>query len=357
MKRIVVCSDGTWNVPDQTDRGEPHPSNVVHTTRAIAPVSPSGTAQIVFYDMGVGTAWGLDRLVGGAFGTGFSRNVEDGYRFLVDNHAPSDEIYLFGFSRGAYTVRSIVGLIRKCGLLHKASVARFPEAYELYRDRGVGPDAPRALRFRRDHAREVTVRFLGVWDTVGALGVPGMLGFLSRRHQFHDVTLSHIVERACHAVAIDERRKWFMPSLWNAQNVRGQIVEQVWFAGVHTNVGGGYADSGLSDIAFLWMKGKAEEAGLAFDAGYVRANIRPDPLGAIRESRKGMYRLVPGVVRPIGEQPAGHEAIHASVYERARRDHGYRPPNLMTFLSRTGGTLTEEGRVAVARGHDGGREA
>ncbi|MGH9869907.1 MAG: DUF2235 domain-containing protein [Candidatus Polarisedimenticolia bacterium] len=357
MKRIVICSDGTWNVPDQTDRGERRPSNVVHINRAIAQASSDGTSQIVFYDPGVGTAWGLDRLVGGAFGTGLSRNVEDGYRFLVDNHAPSDEIYLFGFSRGAYTVRSIVGLIRKCGLLHKTSVARFPEAYALYRDGKVAPDAPKALRFRRDHAREVTVRFLGVWDTVGSLGVPGMLGFLSRHHQFHDVTLTRIVERACHAVAIDEHRKWFMPSLWNAQNVPGQIVEQVWFAGAHTNVGGGYEDTGLSDIAFLWMKGKAEEAGLAFDADYVRANIHPDPLGAIRDSRKGLYRLIPVQLRPIGEQPAGHEAIHASVYERGRKDSDYRPPNLMTFLARTGGTLEEEGRVAVARGHDGGREA
>jgi uncharacterized protein (DUF2235 family) len=340
VKRLVLCSDGTWNSPDQTDRGERCPSNVVLTARSVAPQDRAGVAQVVFYDRGVGTAWGMDKLVGGAFGTGLSRNVEDGYRFLVDNHAAGDHVFMFGFSRGAYTVRSIAGLIRKCGLLEKRHVGRFPDAYALYRDRATGPDDPKAMRFRNDFSRAMRLRFLGVWDTVGALGVPGMMGFLSRYHQFHDVTLSRSVERAYHAVAIDERRKWFKPALWKTQDVPGQIVEQVWFAGVHTNVGGGYADTGLSDVAFQWMKQKAQEAGLEFDEEAIRAVGRPDPLGEMRNSKKGMYRLLPDLVRPIGMQENGCESVHPSVFDRMRRKlPRYRPENLIEWMKRTGTTM------------------
>jgi uncharacterized protein (DUF2235 family) len=244
-------------------------------------------------------------------------------------------------------VRSIVGLIRKCGLLRKQHVDRFPEAYDLYRDPGVKPDAPRALRFRRDHSVEVRVRFLGVWDTVGSLGIPGMLSFLSRRHQFHDVSLSRIVDHACHAVAIDERRRWFKPTLWSAGNEPGQTMEQVWFAGVHTNVGGGYADAGLSDVAFTWMAERAARARLALDPGYAREHIHPDPLGAIRDSKTGLYAALPDYLRPIGEQPGGHEAVHPSVYGRCRKEKRYRPKNLVEVLARTGQSLEEVERVAV----------
>jgi len=354
MKRLVVCSDGTWNEPDQTDRGERCPSNVVITDRAVAPQDSKGVPQVSFYDRGVGTAWGLDKLVGGAFGTGLSRNVEDGYRFLVDNHGPDDDsLFLFGFSRGAYTVRSLVGLIRKCGLLKKRHVEKFPEAYALYRNGKVGPDAPEAMRFRNDFSRPVRIRFLGVWDTVGALGVPGMMGFLSRYHQFHDVTLSRSVERAYQAVAIDERRRWFQPAIWEAQDHPGQIVEQVWFAGVHTNIGGGYADRGLSNITFLWMKQKAEEAGLAFDEDYIRSVIHPDSLGELRDSRKGIYRATPDYVRAIGVHKRGHEWVHPSVFDRIRRKMPrYAPENVGDWMVRAGLTIDDQPpepvRVATA---------
>lgn len=344
-KRIVICSDGTWNTPDQVDDGEIRPSNAVKMARAIVTEAPDGTAQVVFYDRGVGTHRGLDRLTGGAFGQGLSRNVEDAYRFLVHNYADGDEIYFFGFSRGAFTVRSTAGLIRKCGLLQKVHADKFPEAYKLYKKRDAGPDTDEARAFKREFSRVsgtaeiIRIKFIGVWDTVGALGIPGRgLRFLTKHlHEFHDVTLSRYVENAYHALAIDERRKPFKPTLWETKNVPDQNVKQVWFSGVHTNIGGGYKDSGLSDIAFLWMKEKAEACGLAFDQAYIDAVMKPNPLGELRNSKTGLYRLTGDFLRPIGQGKHSNESVHPSVKERYdQASPPYRPENLVTYFETHG---------------------
>ncbi|HSJ16342.1 MAG TPA: DUF2235 domain-containing protein, partial [Longimicrobiales bacterium] len=301
-RNIVICCDGTWNTADQHARGVPCPTNVIKTARAVAPMRADGTPQIVFYSQGVGTHWGLDRITGGAFGVGLSRNVQEAYRFIVHNLEVGDNLYVFGFSRGAYTARSLCGLIRKAGVLSKQNSDLVPQAYALYRRRDVHPDDPPAVRFREENSRETTIHFLGVWDTVGALGIParGLRALTARRHQFHDVELSRIVRNAFHALAIDEHRRAFKPALWSAKSSPGQRVEQVWFAGAHSNVGGGYPESGLADEAFVWLKERAEECGLAFDPAYIARRVHPEVMDTLRDARVGLYRLGRAWYRPLG---------------------------------------------------------
>ena len=339
MKHIVVCCDGTWNTPDHLDRGRVSPSNVVKTALAVAAVRSDGTPQIVHYDRGVGTGM-LDHLRGGAFGFGLSANILEAYRFLARRFEPGDALFLFGFSRGAYTARSLAGLIRNCGVPKTPSPDLIKTAYALYRrrDDASHPRGIEARLFRRMHAHETRIRCIGVWDTVGALGIPGG-GFrwLNRRWAFHDVDLSSTVDNAFQALAADEERKVFVPSLWRRQpGSNGQRLEQVWFAGAHSNIGGGYADPGLSDVAFLWMKQRAEECGLDFDAAVVRDATRPDPLGELRDSSVGVYRFLPRRRRPIGETPGANESVHGSVPARLAGVPGYRPENVLAFLRRTG---------------------
>lgn len=339
-KRMVVCCDGTWNIPDRIDRGEVCPSNVAKIALGLAPEDEAGTSQLLFYDKGVGTGVG-DRLRGGAVGWGLSRHIQECYRFLLERYDPGDEIFLFGFSRGAYTARSLGGFIRKAGMLKREHAARQDAAYALYRRRDdeSHPTALEATLFRRSFSHEPRIRFIGVWDTVGALGIPiASLGFLNRRWQFHDVKLSSYVDHAYHAVAIDERRKWFLPTLWEQQpHAEGQVMEQVWFAGVHSNVGGGYRDTGLSDITLLWMKEKAAACGLAFDEAYFREECQPDPLGELRESKTGIYAGLADAIRPIGGAKRANETVHESAITRLQqvRRPAWRPANLVRFLNRS----------------------
>jgi uncharacterized protein (DUF2235 family) len=334
-KNIVICCDGTWNTADQHADGRPCPTNVIKVARAVAPLRRDGTPQIVFYGQGVGTNWGVDRLTGGAFGVGLSRNVQEAYRFIVHNLEVGDRLYVFGFSRGAYTARSLCGLIRKAGVLNKQNSDLVPDAYSLYRRRDVHPDDPPAQRFRATNSRETMIEFLGVWDTVGALGIPtrGLRALTAWRHQFHDVQLSKVVRNAFHALAIDEHRRAFRPALWSEKPVPGQRVEQVWFAGAHSNVGGGYPDAGLADEAFVWMKERAEECGLAFDEAYVALRVRPDVMDALTDSRVRMYRLSRKYERPLGVTAPENEAVHPSALQRYRNQAAaYQPRNLGMYM-------------------------
>jgi len=324
-KRIIVCCDGTWNNPEQKDV-----TNVVKAARALRPLGDDGTAQVVFYDWGVGTEGGLDRLTGGAFGKGIDKNIQDAYRFLVHNYREGDEICFFGFSRGAYTARSTVGLIRNVGVLKKEFAGLIPRAYRMYRSKA-GPDAAAARRFRRDYSREVRIRFIGVWDTVGALGIPLKLAreLLSHgKYDFHDTQLSRIVDYAAHAVAVDEQRVDFKPAFWRRKPTAGLVLEQVWFAGVHCDVGGGYRETGLADIALMWLVEQAERAGLVFDRDYLGAVARPDVRGRLHRSRRGVYWAKKRYLRPIGKLGAALEKIHPSVRQRMAAVAGYRPKNV-----------------------------
>lgn len=348
MKRIVVCSDGTWNSPES-----PHPTNVMLLARAVAPTASGGEKQTVFYDWGVGS----DRLkmTGGLSGAGIDKNVMDCYRFIVHNYAPGDEIFLFGYSRGAYTVRSLAGFIRNCGVLKREHEGLTPEAYALYRKRTKksSPDETEATRFRKKHAvaDRTEIAFLGVWDTVGSLGIPvpfwGTLG--AKEYLFHDTEPSSIIRCARHAVAIDEAREDFEPTLWDDK--RGVDLRQVWFAGVHSDVGGGTDLRELADYACDWILSEAESKGLETE-GHLRAHLRPDPRMKIRDSRRGIFRaraakhreMLPGDVVDLLKR--GRELprvldqplIHKSVKLRCTKlGSDYRSPALQRVLDAVGG--------------------
>ena len=247
------------------------------------PTLSGGTEQLVEYVAGVGVGYQVDRLLGGWLGAGVFANVRAGYRFLALNYEPGDEIYLFGFSRGAYTARSIAGMIGNTGLLTRRSLVlgHLGEALERYKHR---PAIPAGSKFQTSEAfreacchPDTPIAFLGVFDTVGALGVPTVL---HTDHQFHDVKLGRGVRVARQALAIDERRRTFAPCLWSVSDDSPEMVDvpgpdgkqakvsrvkQVWFQGVHTDVGGGYPESGLSDTTLRWMTEQAGTCGLVFD--------------------------------------------------------------------------------------------
>jgi len=356
VKRLIVCCDGTWNRPDQTKQGVAAPTNVAKISLALADADDAGNPQVLHYEAGVGTRRG-ERFLGGGFGVGLSRNVQDCYRFLVDCYEPGDKLYFFGFSRGAYTARSTVGLVRNAGILRPEHRHRIKQAYALYRDpkRDSEPSGIAAQLFRRSYSHsEIYVDFVGVWDTVGALGIPidGFRPpFLSRMWTFHDTTLSRYVLNAFQAIAIDERRQPFKPTLWVQQDdVDNQTLEQVWFSGAHCDVGGGYRDPGLSEIPLLWMAEKARSSGLAFKPDHLvvtRApaddtarrsgvHVVPNHAAELHDSRTGYYRLLPAYNRRLaGEDGADVDggALASSAKRRYDEDGTYRPPGLSDWIA------------------------
>ena len=269
MKRLVLSFDGTWNTPDGNgDEDGNTNTNVRRLHEAVLPRDGGGTVQEAWYDRGVGTEW-YNRLAGGVAGVGLSRNIRQGYRHLAEHYEDGDEIYVFGFSRGAYTARSLVGLIRNCGILKEPDDMLVHEAYLIYRTRDDGADSEQAKAFRREFARpgNVEIKCLGVWDTVGALGIPVQsFGFFNRHfYEFHDTKLSSTVKNAFQALAIDEHRQEYEATLWSPSERPDQRIEQAWFPGAHSNIGGGYPDDVLADVTLAWMFERARSCGLALD--------------------------------------------------------------------------------------------
>lgn len=307
MKRIVICADGTWQSPESDN-----PTHILRIAQGLEAEDAQGNAQVVYYDWGVGSEG--DRLSGGLTGNGIDKNIMDCYRFIVHNYDDGDLIYLFGFSRGAYTMRSLGGLIRNCGILRREHADQVSAAYELYRARGPAssPSQDKARLFRLQYAvADITpIEFIGVFDTVGALGIPApFLGTLgTARYLFHDTEPSSIIRHARHAVAIDEMRQDFEPALWTLKP--GIDLKQVWFAGVHTDIGGGYADHALGDHAGLWMCREAETCGLRF-ATHLYAQLQPDHRAAQHNEYKGFYRVMR---RSQPRQP--EQVLHRSVQRR-----------------------------------------
>lgn len=350
MKRLVICCDGTWNRADRVEKdGKPCVTNVVKMAVRVAKRDQTGAPQIVYYDQGVGTGNLTDKLTGGLTGEGLEENIHDAYRFVVGNYEPGDELYLFGFSRGAFTARSITGMIRKCGILSRRSADQYHEALELYRSEN-RPESQKAVDFRKKHSISpvdpISIQFIGVWDTVGALGIPG---HDSHKYAFHDTELSGSVRHAYHALAIDERRGPFKPTLWDFMPKPDQKIEQVWFAGVHSDVGGGYAEVGLSDIAMQWMLDKARGVGLAIDEEVIAARpLHPNPVQKPpHDSRSLKYKVLPAFDRPVcmpspNSKNAGPngldptQSVHPSVLERWDNDKDYRPPKLRDYFKRVG---------------------
>jgi len=304
--RLVLCFDGTWNKPDDTADPEARvETNVRRLFEAISAKAPDGAAQWSWYDRGVGTRW-YDRIRGGVFGFGLDENIKQGYEFLVNSYEAGDEIFAFGFSRGAYTARSLVGLIRNAGLVKDPS--DIEAAYSLYRNRDRSADTAKARKFRaeRSIARTPGIKFLGVWDTVGALGIPiSAFQFFNRlEYGFHDTELSGIVENAYHAVAIDEHRVDYQATLWSPIAKPGQSVEQRWFPGAHADIGGGYRSRKASDIALAWMMDSAAACGLGLDpAGRPKignANYKDALNDSYKAFLGGLYaKTHPRHLRPI----------------------------------------------------------
>ena len=329
-KRIVLCLDGTWNEEGQTDHGVEVETNVLKLYKALTN-SPNQTDR---YFAGVGTR-PFEKVSGGAFGWGLFNQIKDAYRALIRVYDPGDKIFIFGFSRGAYSARSLAGMVLRCGVLRKdvdprnlAIEPRLADVLTTTQDPNVLPDATDKVfalykhgydvanradieLFKQRNCHDTGIQFIGVWDTVGALGLPDKLVIPALRgidgklreewFGFLDTELSPRVVAACHALAIDERREPFLPTLWTDArgrppriNQAGSGVRQVWFAGAHSNVGGGYADTGLSDIALTWMARAAEQQGLAVDAA-LHQRAQPDPT-ALRRDSLGEF------LQPLGAQ-------------------------------------------------------
>lgn len=303
MKRIVIFIDGTWNRPDAE-----HQTNVVRLARCVHHRTDGGMPQMVIYSPGVGSGRGntvvarkFDRLLGGALGWGLTDIIEETYRNLIFTYQPGDEIMVFGFSRGGFAARSLVGLIRSCGILRRSDLRSVPLAMQFYMERGddTHPGSDRSHRFRAKHSPEVVtsekelawrerhapevaealllkVAYLGVWDTVSGLGIPAFLPWaarVNRQYRFHDTRLSSLVLAARHAISIDERRATFPAFPWsnldtlNRENLNYLLPShmQQWFPGNHGSVGGGGSRIGLSSIALHWVALGAQAAGLAID--------------------------------------------------------------------------------------------
>jgi len=351
MKRIITCSDGTWDKPGNTDHGKVVRSNVQKIFQVISK-SDDGINQLKHYDDGVGatgTIW--KKVIDGATGGGLDANIIDAYKFIVWNYEPGDKIYLFGFSRGAYTARSLAGLIRNCGILKNQDLCLIQKAYDFYRDRSdeTKPGSAKSAEFISENSYpNPEIEFIGVWDTVGALGIPLTIFQLwnRKKYRFHDLELSSIIKHAYQAMAIDERRKLFDVNLWKRsahakdENIQ-QFVEQRWFAGVHCDIGGGYIEEQLSDLTLEWMIEKAKFAKLAIDMTMAVTNadfpvfVSPSFNGEKHNSRIGIYLLSPAIVRKIGQLQGYNECIDVSVINRMEiLQNDYKPVNVEDGIKR-----------------------
>ncbi len=364
-KRLAVFIDGTWrNVEANTN---------VWRLRSLVAERGGGKEQRVYYHAGVGTAPG-ERFWGGAFGYGVSGQIISAYRWLIEHYDTDDEIFIFGFSRGAYLARSLAGLIATCGLLRPGAPLSVEQVFDRYSlndearpiwkleyERERGGELTRAEQRLLDYSCRVQIKMLGVWDTVGSLGIPfGNLTKVSRRKlTFHNTHLSQIYSDAYQALAVDEHRPDFAPTLWTrfiptrpdpepALVPSLGDVEQRWFVGCHSNVGGGYRDDDLSQRPLAWLKDKAEALGLAFRFPVpLNGTEHLGPIvDAYSDFLRGYYRVLKfgrRFRRVIGaaprEVPGGlsetvNETIDGSVFDRWRTDPSYRPWGVEEWAAR-----------------------
>ncbi|MEX0374591.1 DUF2235 domain-containing protein [Spiribacter pallidus] len=296
-RNIVILCDGTGQ-----DRSDPA-SNVVHLARRL----PENAAdQSVCYIPGLGN--GPEGLLGRWFGYGLVADMAAGYRFLVRHYRPGDRVFLLGYSRGAYAMRALSGLLDRVGLIREPDPRRQHQALRLYTRRA--PASERAA-FAERYARACPVHFIGAWDTVASLG------YLYGRAVIMDTTLAASVRHARHALAINERRPKFEPLLWSPDRLgTNQTLRQRWFTGAHGDVGGGYARRGLAEIALGWMLTEAQAVGLRVREDYSVAQP-PDPFAPMhRPWQRWPGRLLVwlfGGERPrrIPEDAVLHPSVHA----------------------------------------------
>ncbi len=336
MANIVICADGTWNRPEE-DLQNDFPSNVLKLARAVAP-KRGNIKQHVFYDWGIGSYH--NSITAGATGSGIHKNILDGYRYIVQNYAPGDNIYLFGFSRGAYTVRALSGLINNCGILQRSDARLIVEAWKIYKSPTPShhPSGETSKRFRATYCQPASnIHFIGVWDTVGALGIPfSIMGLFESDDEFYDTKMGSNVAIARHALAIDEKREDFIPTLWTPRP--SVDLKQVWFAGVHADVGGSYKpdQNGIqaSDTPLAWMLDEAKAAGLMTEP-HIHNELTDGANGQVHRSRKHVYRFKQPLDRPLVVQNKP-TLIHPSVKARYERASRYRPPQLKALVEKYG---------------------
>lgn len=337
MANIVICADGTWNRPEE-DLAKDQASNVLKVARAIKPKSGDLT-QHVFYDWGLGSYH--NTAIAGVTGRGIHKNILDGYRYIVQNYAPGDKIFLFGFSRGAYTVRALCGLINNCGIIKRADAKLIQQAWTIYKrpSKRYSPKGQCSGEFRQDHCHTSrAVHFVGVWDTVGSLGIPfSVLGLLDRNDEFYDTKMGANVAFARHALAIDEQREDFSPTLWLPRD--GVDLKQVWFAGVHSDVGGSYApdkntNNVASDTPLQWMLKEATQAGLQLEP-HISQRLSNGAKAPLHKSRRHIFRFKTPLHRPL-QDARFPSVIHRSVKQRYQSDANYRPPKLRELIDTAG---------------------
>lgn len=361
-KRIAVFLDGTWNtLGDNT--------NVWRLKSLCDSQDPS---QLIYYSAGVGTQLG-EKVRGGLFGYGLDHEITDAFEWLIDHYNEGDKLFIFGFSRGAYTARSLSGFISKCGLLKPGSPISVKQLYDRYRrrvdktirelvlhakDAAAVPAADLEIeeRWLLRYSLPIEVDFIGVWDTVGSLGVPFPMKLNVAKYRFLDTHLRFSNRRAYHALALDEHRASFAPTLWTRTTKIGdspaaarplEDVEQRWFVGAHANVGGGYSNDLLAQIPLNWLMSKAAALGLKFRSNVEldQTNVVPPIADSYSSFMGGTYRLCSRpYFRTIGARPIVepgdttetiNETIDGSVFDRWRSDASYRPQNLTDWAKRT----------------------
>ncbi len=385
-KRIILCEDGTWLNSDNGDlKGALEiPSNVTRIARCIQPMSNEGVPQVVYYHHGVGGGSGLLSRFQGFAGDGISEIVREGYQFLSTNWTPGDEIFIFGFSRGAYTARSIAGLIDQIGVLTSEGQ---PYLAEIYRDvqhqhdrdyHPKHPDVPfpnkpsamdpgyvEQLRRRRLTRTDVTIKVVGVWDTVGSLGVP-KIGWLTRlglqssqmkEMSFFDTALGNCIEYAFQALALDERRFPFQPTLWEKFEGNTTTLRQVWFPGAHANVGGGYDDQQIATISLAWMVAQCQPF-IDFDEDYIfeewekvedfyekhESKPRPWSFGRIWDGMSAVYALGGMEVRKPGRYCATDPTNGKETHEPLIDTREYIHPCVRARIKLRGPGINDKGR-------------
>ena len=367
-KNILLCSDGTgqtgarvggtnvWKIRQAVDRHD-------HIT------DPSLRRQITFYDAGVGTsAFSVKKMLGGAFGYGLAANMRQLYTNLCKTYRDGDRIYIFGFSRGAFTARSLAGMISEVGVIdgrrdNEELERLVKRTYDAYR---ASKSKQPIKRFQEDCARrgigihDAPIHFVGVWDTVDAYGMPvdelRVLIYDKLLYTFkrpHNDGLTPKMAYAYQAIAIDEDRNTFAPTMYDEKQAAecGVTCEQVWFAGAHSNVGGGYARQGLSDLALYWMMKKAEACGLRFTRDSVEAVQRDmDAHSTLYDQRSGggaIWRYKPRDVGALCAEARTPARIHVSAMDRmqlATADYG--PITLPVDFEVVGSDEEDAGRVA-----------
>jgi uncharacterized protein (DUF2235 family) len=337
-KHLIVCCDGTWQTKDQT-----YPTNVARIFKAFDNVK--NEKQIAYHDNGVGTANIFSKIFGGAFGWGLDKNILEAYQFLCNHFAPGDHIYCFGFSRGAYTVRSLCGLLYKCGLVRTGKPADMKNAMSLYRNREIKPDDPESVTFRNEFSYQNSltnnrpwITFLGCWDTVGSLGVPDLSEkfaldkFLNKKYRFYDTELSFIVKHARHAVSLDEKRKVFDITPMDLSNkARGKTdLKQIWFAGDHGCIGGGELNNQLqSSVTLNWM---VDELRNCNEPQLPEIDLKQIPQRDQLKPDAPLVMIITDFYKKMGlidrDGPDNFDNVHWSVKVRLLNDHNYCPTPL-----------------------------